>query len=420
MSSGRHVVVVGAGVVGLCAADELLTRGFRVTVLERETKPGDGCSYGNGGLIVPSHFEPLAQPGMIGMGLKMLPDRRSPFGLHGLGSVEVLSWVAQFARAANAKHVERCASIIRDLNLISRSVYESTYSELVAEAGYEHRGEFMICRTAAKLEGEKHLAEKANLIGLKTRVLSKSDLKTEEPDCEIDAEGAVYFEDDAKLTPRVFMDGLRKRVIARGATLLDGAEVQQFSIEGKILRSVKLSDLEVEADEFVLAAGAWSASLARKLGLKVPILAGKGYGFTVARPPQTPRLPALLIEGRLAVTPMTDGLRFVGTMELGRPTSLEVNENRVEGMRRSIAEYYPAFRGFDLKDAKVWCGLRPCPPDGMPYIGRTSRLDNLVFATGHGMMGMSLGPVSGRLVGEILANETPSVPLELLSPDRYA
>jgi D-amino-acid dehydrogenase len=415
----KHVAVVGAGILGLCTADELLTRGFRVTVIERDAKPGNGCSHGNGGLIVPSHFEPLAAPGMIAMGLRMLPDPQSPFAIHGLASFEVLSWAARFAMAANHRHVERCSPILQDMHLTSRALYEDTYLELARRSGYEHKGELMICRTAPALNGERRLAERAAKLGMKTRVLSRADLKKEEPKCEIDAEGAVYFEDDAKLNPRVFMKELRRRVTDRGATILDAAEVSEIVTEKTAIRSLKTPGGDVEADEFVLAAGAWTGLLARKLGLNLPLLAGKGYGITVKRPPQMPKLPALLIEGRLAVTPMGDELRFVGTMELERPHSLDVNAARVNGMHESIAQYYPAFRQFDFHEIATWCGLRPCPPDGMPYLGRTKRYENLTFATGHGMMGMSLGPVSGRMVAEAVANEPSSISLEHLSPDRY-
>lgn len=176
----------------------------------------------------------------------------------------------------------------------------------------------------------------------------------------------------------------------------------------------------MEADAFVIAAGAWSGKLAKLLGLNLPLLAGKGYGFTVTEPPQKPRLPALLIEGRLAVTPFARGLRFVGTMELEPPGSLGINPARVQGMCESIPQYYPAFRDFDFAATPIWAGLRPCSPDGMPYLGRTKRFQNLFFATGHGMMGMSLGPVSGRIVAQAVANEPTCIQSDLLSPDRYA
>ncbi len=420
MNKPNHVVVIGAGIVGLATADALLSRGYRVTVLQKEPLSGDGCSFGNGGLIVPSHFEPLAAPGMIGLGIRMLANPQSPFGFSHLASFEVLAWCARFMKAATAAHVERCAPVLRDMNLGSRQIYESTFASLLSQAGYEHRGELMVCRTEKGLEGEKHLAEKATKLGLKTRVLDRSELRDFEPEFEIDAAGAVYFEDDAHLTPASFMAALRERVVAAGACVLDGHEVVEFKVSGRKIQSVSLAGEPMEADEFVLAAGAWTGQLARLIQLKLPLLAGKGYGFTVKNPPGSPKYPGILTEGRIAVTPMKDGLRFVGTMELGIPDDLSVNKSRVEGMRRSIPEYYPAFRGFDFETAQVWCGLRPCPPDGMPYVGRTSRYDNLVIATGHGMMGMSLGPVTGKLVGEIISGESPSVDIQLLSPDRYA
>ena len=415
-------MVIGAGIVGLCAADAMLRRGFRVSVLERDATPGASASYGNGGLVVPSHFEPLAAPGMVMTGLRMLRSKESPFGFSGLPGFEMAGWMARFARAGTKAHVARCAPILRDLNLASRALFETRYGDLAA--GYARRGELMVCRTAATLEGEARLAREANLMGLRTRVLDRTELAAFEPGVEIDAEGAVYFEDDAHLTPSLFLTALRERVRRSGAELRDGAEVTGFRTEEGRVKAVQLfegngGEPEIAVDEVVLAAGAWTGRLARLLRLRLPLLAGKGYGFTVTSPPITPQYPAILVEGRVAVTPMQDGLRFVGTMELGVPGSPTTNEDRLRGLRRAVADFYPAFRGFDLESAPVWAGLRPCAPDGMPYLGRTKRLANVVIATGHGMMGLSLGPISGELVAQVVAGEKPSIPLDRLLPERY-
>ena len=142
---------------------------------------------------------------------------------------------------------------------------------------------------------------------------------------------------------------------------------------------------------------------------------GRGYGFTVAKSPQKPSIPAILIEGRIAVTPMPDGLRFVGAMELGSPV-VSPDSPRVEGMRRNIRQFYPKFMS-EVLTGDVWSGLRPCSPDGMPYIGETR--NGLLVASGHAMMGMSLGPITGRLIAELATGKTPSHPLELLNPERY-
>ncbi len=427
----KHAVVVGAGIVGLCAADALLRRGFRVTVLERDAKPGAGASYGNGGLVVPSHFEPLAAPGMVMTGLRMLRSKESPFGFSGLPGLEIASWMARFAGAGTKAHVARSAPILRDLNLASRALFEDRFGGL--EAGYARKGELMVCRTAAGLDGEARLAREAEHLGLKTRVLDRAELADFERGIAYDAAGAVYFEDDAHLTPPLFMPALRARVLAEGAEIRDGVEVSGFRtkdgrVEAVLLQNERerppptlpsLKGEELDADEVVLAAGAWTGVLARRLGVRLPLLAGKGYGFTVKAPPAMPEYPAILVDGRVAVTPMADGLRFVGTMELGLPGEPKANEARLRGMRRSIAEAYPAFRDFDFASIPAWAGLRPCPPDGMPYLGRPRGLANVVVATGHGMMGMSLGPVSGELVAQVAAGESPSIPLDLLSPDRY-
>ena len=424
----RHVVVVGAGVVGLCAADALLRRGFRVTVLERDAKPGGGASYGNGGLVVPSHFEPLAAPGMVMTGLRMLRSRESPFGFAGLPGLEMAGWMARFARSGTKAHVERCAPLLRDLNLASRALFEERYGDL--DAGYARRGELMVCRTAAGLEAEARLAKEAERLGLRTRVLDRAALAGFERGIELDAAGAVHFEDDAHLTPPLFMPALRARVLAAGAETRDGQAVAGFRVEeGRVgsvrlppqppLQDESLGEGEIEADEFVLAAGAWTGTLAKGLGLRLPLLAGKGYGFTLPDPPAVPDYPAILVDGRVAVTPMRDGLRFVGTMELGVPAEPTPNEARLRGMRRAVAEAYPAFRGLDLSRFPAWAGLRPCSPDGMPYLGRPRKLANVVVATGHGMMGMSLGPVSGELVAGVVSGEHSSIPLDLLAPDRF-
>ena len=428
-------MVVGAGIVGLCAADALLRRGFRVTILERDARPGEGVSYGNGGLVVPSHFEPLAAPGMVLAGLRMLRSKESPFGFAGLPGLEMAGWMALFAQAGTHAHVARCAPVLRDLNLASRALFEDRYGAL--SAGYARKGELMVCRTAKGLAAEARLVDGARRLGLRTEVLDRQALADFERGIAYDAAGAVYFEDDAHLTPSLFMPALRERVKAAGAVIRDGATVEGFRTKDGGVEAIRLSPspsgsswrgsrgersecLEgIEADEFVLAAGAWTGELARSLGLRIPLLAGKGYGFTVPNPPQTPDYPAILVDGRVAVTPMRDGLRFVGTMELGPPTVPKPNQARLRGMRRAIAEAYPAFRGFDLAAVPVWAGLRPCGPDGMPYLGRPRRLANVVVATGHGMMGLSLGPISGELVAQTLDGEEPSIPLALLDPDRY-
>lgn len=414
----KHVAIIGAGVVGLCAADSLTKRGYRVTVVDKDAKTGDGCSYGNGGIVVPSHFVPLAAPGMIEMGLRMMRDRKSPFGIERLTDLQLLAWCARFARSATKSHVDRTAPLIRDLNLSSRKRYEEMVSELGVETGFAHRGLLMLCQKPATLDAEAELVEHAHRLGLNAEVLDKRGLEEIEPDVRMNVHGSVYFADDAHLSPSAFMGALRRKLIAAGVTFREAVSVEGFVRSGSRVERLIFSDGDLSVDEVVLSAGAWSGELASKLGSRVPMVAGRGYGFTSANAPETPRRAAILVEGRVAVTPMPEGVRFVGTMEIARP-KVVANSPRVDGMRASIQDVYPSFKKEHLS-GDVWCGLRPCSPDGLPYMGRLQKAPNVVMASGHAMMGMSLGPISGDLVAQVISGEKPSLPLDLLSPDRYA
>jgi D-amino-acid dehydrogenase len=347
-------------------------------------------------------------------------------------------------RASTSDRASRAAPLLRDLNLASRARYEELVTKLSAPVGYARRGLLMICRTKKALEAEARIADQAGRLGLRADVLDCAELERLEPEMHIRASGGVFFHDDAHLTPSSLMLALRYRVESRGAKIRCGATVTGISSSRGRIDSLNLGSEEVRADEFVLAAGAWTGKLAGLVGLRLPLLSGQGFGFTVENPPELPRHPAILVEARVAVTPMMDGLRFVGTLELGHPADplkwhgqpspvrqiseethppelppSSITSKRLQGMKKGIPAYYPEFDSSAF-DVPSWQGDRPCSPDGLPYIGRTQYASNLVIATGHAMMGMSLGPITGHLVAQLVSSESPSISLELLSPDRYA
>jgi D-amino-acid dehydrogenase len=215
------------------------------------------------------------------------------------------------------------------------------------------------------------------------------------------------------------MTFLREQVVGLGVRIEDGVRVVGWRTEGGKLVAAKTPSDDLAADAFVLGAGVWSADLARGLGLSLPMLAGKGLSLTLRRPARLPQTPSILTEARVAVTPMGEDLRFGGTMELGT-RDLAPSPARVRGIVKSAARYFPELGAEAFQDVRPWCGLRPCSPDGLPYIGRFERHPNLIAATGHAMMGVSLGPITGQLVAEMLSGETPSIPPGLLRPDRYS
>lgn len=412
----KHVVIIGAGITGLCIADHCLRRGCRVTVIERLPQQRDGCSYGNAGMIVPSHFVPLAAPGMVKLGLKWMWNPESPFYVKPRLSPGLLKWGWKFWKAATREHVERCAPVLRDLSLASRALYGEM--DAGADFGLVKKGLLMLCKTPRALEEEAHMAEQARKLGIPAEICDARQTAALDSGITMDVAGAVYFPQDCHLSPARLMDRLEKDALTRGATFLWNTEVTGLVTEGRSLKAVRTAAGDIAVDEVVLAAGVWSEGTARDLGLKLPMQAGKGYSLTVPAPRQLPELCSILTEARVAVTPMDGALRFGGTMEIAGLDE-SITARRVQGIIKAAVNYFPEFRPADFDGIPPWRGLRPCSPDGMPYLGRTAAWINLTVATGHAMMGLSLGPVTGSLTAEIIAGEKPAIDLSLLSPDRF-
>ena len=415
----KSIVIVGGGVIGLCTAYYAMQQGHGVTILERGGPDHDACSLGNAGMIVPSHFVPLAAPGMVAYGLRMMLKPRSPFYIRPRLDRDLLDWGLRFARAANAAHVERSAPLLRDLNLASRACYEELADKMDNAFGLTQKGLLMLCKTEQVLHEEAELAEQSRQLGLPAEVLSPAEAAQRDPGLQMDIAGAIYFPQDCHLSPQRFVAGLTQALEEGGACFKWSTRVIGWNTKDNHILAARTNRGHVSAEEYVLAGGAWSQELVRELEIRLPMQAGKGYSITLPHPHQKPNLCSILAEARVAVTPMGDTLRFAGTMEIaGLDTS--VNRSRVEGILQSIPRYFPEFTPDDFRDLPVWSGLRPCSPDGLPYIGRFGRYKNLSAATGHAMMGVSLGPITGKLMAEILSDAPPSLAIDALSPDRYA
>ncbi len=413
----KEILIIGAGAIGLSCALHCARKGHRVTVLERNSAARDGCSFGNAGMIVPSHFVPLAAPGMVRLGLKWMWNPESPFYIKPRFDAELFDWAIKFWRAANAGHVRRSAPLLRDLSFASRAMFEELATQ--DEFGLVTRGLLMLCKTQHSLDDEAKFAAQANQLGVPAEVLDAQQTAKLDPGVTMDVAGAVYFPKDAHFTPDRYIAALQSLAEKLGVAFKWNAEVTGLKVAAGKISSVQTFHAEFSADEIILCGGSWSPVIARELGLRIPIQAGKGYSLTLPQPRELPQLCSIFTEARMAVTPMGNSLRFGGTMEISGLNEA-INPVRVQGIIKSIAKYFPKFSPADFENIKPWRGLRPCSPDGLPYLGRTQKFSNLILATGHAMMGMSLSPVTGKIVSEIVGGEKPSFDLRLLSPDRYA
>ncbi len=413
----KEVLIIGAGAIGLSCALHCARKGHRVTVIERHGAQRDGCSFGNAGMIVPSHFVPLAAPGMVALGLKWMWNPESPFYIKPRFDAELFDWAIKFWRAANAEHVRRSAPLLRDLSFASRAMFEELATQ--NEIGLVTRGLLMLCKTQHSLDDEARFAAQANQLGVPAEILNAQQTAKIDPGVTMDVAGAIYFPKDAHLSPDKYMAALQRRCELAGVKFEWNAEVNGLVVRENKIAAVRTSRGEFSADEIILCGGSWSPVIARELGLKIPIQAGKGYSLTLPQPRELPQLCSIFTEARMAITPMGSSLRFGGTMEMAGLNE-DINPLRVQGIINSVAKYFPKFSPADFENIEPWRGLRPCSPDGLPYLGRTQKFSNLILANGHAMMGMSLSPITGKLVSEIVSGEKPSFDLSLLSPDRYA
>jgi D-amino-acid dehydrogenase len=414
----KRVIIVGGGIVGLCSALYAARRGHDVVLLDRRPEEYLGSSFGNAGLVSPSHFIPLAAPGTLKLAIKWMMNPESPFYLKPRLDADLISWGIKFMRAATAEHVAASAPVLARLLLESQRGFE----ELAAEWGNEfqlvRRGILNVCKTAAHLEHEIALGERGRALGIPTEVFDAKTLAQLEPDIRIDAAGAVLYPDDAHVSPNLFMKSIRKRL----ESMIEfrwGTEVKSWSASNGRVASIATNQGEIKGDEYVVCGGAWSSTVVKSLGLRLPLQAGKGYSLTLPRAKQMPTRPMILMEGRVAVTPMGDSLRFGGTMEIAGYDE-SINPARVRGIMKTIPQYLPDYGPHDFEGIEPWCGMRPCSPDGLPYIGRFRKYSNLIAATGHAMIGVSLGPGTGKLVASLLSGEPPGIDLVPVSPDRYA
>ncbi|MES2705342.1 MAG: FAD-dependent oxidoreductase [Verrucomicrobiota bacterium] len=414
-----NVIIVGQGIIGLCSAYYAARRGLAVTVIDRQPLPQNGCSYGNAGMIVPSHFVPLAAPGMVALGLKWMWNPESPFYIRPRLDADLIGWALKFWKAATPSHVRRSSPLLRDLHLASRAGYEELAALPETDFGLVKKGLLMLCRTARTLEEEGHTAEQARALGVPAEVLDAAATAALEPGITMKVAGSVYFPKDCHLSPDRLMRSLVKACQDLGVKFLPDTEITGWLRDGQRLRALRTSrGEEIAGGQFVLAGGSWSAETIRPLGLRLPMQAGKGYSLTLPNPRQSPEICAILTEARVAVTPMNGGLRIGGTMEIAG-LNTAISPRRVRGIINAVPDYYPDFSPADFEGIQPWCGLRPCSPDGLPYLGKTAAAENLIVATGHSMMGVSLAPVTGDIVSRLLTGEAPTHDLTLLSPDRY-
>ena len=400
--AGSHVTVVGGGIIGISCAYYLRRAGYRVTVIDQSTI-GSGCSHGNCGLICPSDLMPLASPGAIRRTLKMMWQRRSPFRIKPTLSPTLWLWFFKFAMRCNGRHQLQAAQARWQLLESSMQLYQEMLDEHELQCEWQQNGLLYVFQNEHALEGHSATNDfLAKEFSIKGECLESDALVQLEPSLLDSVAGAWYYADDAHVRPDKLMSELKRVLQELGVEIRENCELLRFRRQGLKALAIETTDGEIEADQFVMALGAVTPKWQAELGTDIPIQPGKGYSLTYPRPAASPRIPMLFPQHKVAMTPMDTGYRLGSMMEFsGYDTS--INQNRLSLLREGVEPYLGQPAGEIIEDE--WYGWRPMIYNGIPIIDVSPRLRNVLVATGHNMLGLSMGPATGKLVSELISDE---------------
>lgn len=432
MQAPRHTVIVGSGIVGACSAYYLARRGQKVTLLDQDS-PATSASAGNAGIVALGH-PPLPRPGLARKALRWMFAPESPLYIPPRIDPGLFDWFLRFWRACDARQLSHSMQVLARLGHRTMECWEQILAAGKVECHWQRQGWLDVYITDA---GQRQAEEDAEIIarhGFLVSRLSRADLREREPACGDQVRGAVAYPESACLDPGRFLRGLLEMLIGMGVRVRAGDAVGHGSVASldgnqggarvtRLLASdgrcsgVVLADGErIESDRVVLAAGAWTSGLAAGVGVHIPLQAGKGYHLDLVSPDPPLRTACVLTESFVAVTPLGDTMRLAGTLEFSG-VNQRLIPRRVEMLRRGASRCLPGVA--EAPVLSTWCGLRPCTADGLPVVDWAPGISDLFIATGHAKMGLTLGPVTGRLVSECILDGRPSLDLAALSARRF-
>lgn len=413
----HRTVVVGGGIIGVCCAHELVRRGGAVTLVERDDV-GGAASFGNAGSFAPGHL-PINRPGVDRQALRWMLRSTSPIYFAPRVDPALWRWLWSFRRYCTLHHLDHSLRVLAPLGRRSLELAEQLVCEEGLQCDFRADGYYEVYATERGLKGGWWAAELLRPFGYDPEVLDGDAMREREPALSAAVVGGIRHE-GAICNPHRFVTGLARRARERGATLLTGNGVRQVLVRDGRAQGVRLEDgRTIEADTVLLATGVYSRELAEGLGFSLPLQPAKGYhrdsNVEDGGAPAL-RVPCLLGESLIYCTPLAGFVRFAGTLEFSG-LNHDKRASRLQQLHVGAQRYFREVGGGGI--TSEWCGLRPCLPDGLPVIGWAPAPRGVFVANGHAMMGLTLGPITGRLAAEAILEDRPSFDLHPLRVDRF-
>lgn len=409
-----HIVVIGGGIIGLTTAYHLAREGERVTLVDARST-GLGATAVNAGWIVPAEAAPVPGPGVVLTSLKWMLKPDSPLYIRPSAHPQFIRFMLGMWRRSNAR--DQRAGFAAHLRLAENSI--EMFDEYRADGmDFEmHRdGLLMAFAKRENLDHHLHHLDLVKKFGLEPTVLEGDDVRVHEPLLSDAVQGGLFFPRERHVDPSALATALHARLMELGVEIVENSPVDAVEVSGQAVTGVRSGERRFTGDSYVLAAGAWTAPVAKHFGVRLPVRPGKGHSIDVS--PFPLRSATNLADAKVAVTPLSRNLRLAGTMEFGRLDE-EVNQIRVDAILRAPARY---FRGWQPPSGPITprAGMRPMTPDGVPIIGRLGALTNAFVSTGHGMLGVTLAPGTAAAVTDLVLRGIESDRLAPFSPRRFA
>ncbi len=412
----QRAIVVGSGIIGIACAHYLTKAGLEVTVID-QGPIAKGCSHANCGYICPSHVLPLTEPGAVRAAIKSLFNPNAAFRVKPRFSPSLWRWMWQFAKRCNRHQMLTAGKHLKAILDSSMQEYHRLMPEESLDCEFRQNGLLYVLRTE---RGMRDFAETDKLLtdhfGVTARRIDGEDLPSFDSALAPGLAGAFHYEDDASVRPDLLNSQWSQRLKDQGVTFVEHCELLKIGKSAGRMTHVQTSLGKMEADQLIVATGAWSARLSAELECRIPVQPGKGYSLTMARPEPCPRHPMLFPEHRVGVSPFESGYRLGSMMEFsGYDTSIPAR--RMKQLRESAKHYLVAPCGGG--EPQTWFGWRPMTWDSLPIIGRAPRLANAYLATGHNMLGLSLAAATGRLIAEMIQGQPTHIDATPFCPTRF-
>ena len=411
----RHVVVIGAGIVGVSTALLLRRAGVAVTLIDR-AGPGEGASFGNAGVLASCAVVPVTVPGLMGKAPRMLLDPAQPLFLRWRYLPRMLPWLGRYMSHATAAETRRIAQALAPLTGDSLAEHQALAEGTGAEKWITPCDYVYAYRDRAQFEGDAFGWGLRSDAGFQWTEMESADLRAYDPALAPGLGFGVRLPDHGRITdPGRYVRDLAAAAEARGVRMLT-AEVTDITRENGRVTGVRAGGETLACDAVALCIGAWSKPLARTLGVDVPLESERGYHVELLEPSVMPRAPVMVASGKFVATPMDGRLRLAGVVEFG---GLDAPPSRapLELLKRNARTAFP---DLTWRETREWMGHRPAPTDSIPLIGAAPGLEGAYLGFGHHHVGLTSGPKTGRLLAQIITGQRPNIDVTPYSPARFA